>query len=149
MCLRKVKHQKHNSALCWDDEKLSFLGGLSVFVSRREERGWAKWVKGAQRCRLPGIKSVCHGDAVASEMGTIVSNTAVRIWKVPREETLKVLTTRKKKKKSDSLWRSVVSRLPVAIILQYIQISNHYVVQVNLIWYDMSVISQQNTKAWS
>lgn len=39
MCLRKVKHQKHNSALCWDDEKLSFLGGLSVFVSRREERG--------------------------------------------------------------------------------------------------------------
>lgn len=80
---------------------------------------WVKQVKGVEGCQLPATKKVSHG-SVMDSMATTVSNTALRIWKFPRKQVLKVLIIIRK-------FLSMCSDVMV-IISQYLQILDQYVV---------------------
>lgn len=62
-------------------------------------------------------------------MVTIVKNNVLHIWKLPRKQSLKGVTTGKKIK---CVWWDRLTRLIVVIVLQYTQISSHYVVHLKI-----------------
>ena len=68
-------------------------------------------------------------------MVNIVSNTVLHIWKVSKRVDLKISFY---KKKNVTMWWQMLTRLIVVIILQYIQMLNHYVYiwnYYNIIWH--------------
>ena len=66
-----------------------------------------------------------------NSMAIMVNDTVLNIWKLLREQILKVLTTRKKKNCCNSVWFMLTTLIGV-ITLKHTQISYHDVVHLKL-----------------